>query len=152
MAVVSRLIQMVNFILSRTFDGDEENWGDARQRIGEMLDDHGYDPAEIAMALDVALQIRQRLRDDEYFPLPIYTNRLYQYLEEVRLTTEARGYLTRLLHENVISPEQYQQVVERSLLLDTLEVGLEEIRAITDDLLGDEGEFRTGPDTDTLFH
>lgn len=150
--MTSRLIQMVSFILSRTFEGDEDNWPDTRQRIGELLEDHGYHPAEIAVALDVAFRIRQRLRGEEEATIPIYTDRPYQYLEEVRLTPEARGFLLRLLHEKVISPIQQQQIIEKSLLLDTPEVGVEEIRALVYELLVSEGESGDEQEISPTFH
>ncbi|HPA44692.1 MAG TPA: DUF494 family protein [bacterium] len=133
--MVTRLMEMVSFILSRTFEGDDENWGDVRQRIGEVLETHGFHPAEIVVALDVVTHIRSRLKEEDYPDLPLHTNRIYQYLEEVRLTTEARGYLLGLLHERIITPIEYQQIVERSLLLDTSEVGVEEIRFLTQSIL-----------------
>ncbi|MFH1741284.1 MAG: DUF494 family protein [bacterium] len=144
---------MVSFILSRTFEGDDdENWGDARQRIGEILEDHGFHPAEITMALDVAYRIRQRLSDHEYYSVPVHTNRVYQYLEEIRLTREARGYLIRLLHENAMTHEQYQQVIEKSLMVDMPEVGIEEVQLIANDLLGNEDDPGTGQDISKLLH
>lgn len=150
--MATRLIEMVNFILARTFEGDEDNWSDTRQRIGELLQDQGFFPAEIAVALDVAFRIRQRLEGEEQAPLPIYTNRLYQYLEEIQLTTQARGYLLRLLHEEVISPAQHQQIIERSLMLDTPEVGLEEIQAVAHEFLVSEGELADDQDISPTLH
>jgi uncharacterized protein Smg (DUF494 family) len=150
--MTSRLIQMVSFILSRTFEGDEDNWPDTRQRIGELLEDQGYHPAEIAVALDVAFRIRQRLGGDDGASLPICTNRLYQYLEEMQLTREARGYLIRLAYEKVISPIQYQRIVERSLLLDVREVGLEEIQDVVHEFLVSEGELGDDQEISPTLH
>jgi len=149
--MTSRLIQMVSFILSRTFDGDEENWPDTRERIGELLEDHGYHPAEIALAMDVAFRIRERLKDTE-IPLTTHTDRLFQYMEEIRLTREARGYLVRLLHDKVITPIQYQQIVDNTLLLDTREVGLEEVQALVYELLMDGGDFGDEQDIPPTLH
>ncbi|HOE12178.1 MAG TPA: DUF494 family protein [bacterium] len=143
--MVTRLMEMVSFILSRTFEGDDENWGDVRQRIGEALETHGFHPAEIVLALDVVTHIRNRIKEEEDYPdIPLHTNRIYQYLEEIRLTPEARGYLLGLLHERIITPIEYQQIVERSLLLDTSEVDVEAIRFLTQSILKPETELDTG--------
>ncbi len=150
--MVSRLMQMVSFILSRTFEGDEEDWGDARQRIGELLETHGYDPAEISVALDVALRIRQRLSGDEEITVPIHTNQVFTYLEHFRLTTEARGYLIRLLHEKAITPVQYHQVIEKSLLFDIPDVGREEVELILCEILDEDADSEEFPDTRRSLH
>jgi uncharacterized protein Smg (DUF494 family) len=149
--MASRLIQMVSFILSRTFEGDEDNWPDTRERIGELLEGHGYHPAEIAVAMDVAFRIRERLKGEET-SRPIHTNRLYQYLEEIRLTREARGYLLRLIHEKVITPIQYQWITDRSLLLDMPEVGLQEIQALLYELAVSEGGSGDEPGIPRVLH
>ena len=139
--MVTRLMQMVSFILSRTFEGDEEDWGDARQRIGELLETHGYEPSEISVALEVALRIRQRLSGEHEIAIPVYTNLVFSHLERIRLSTEARGFLLRLVHEKTITPVQHQQVIEKSLLLDMPEVGREEIEMLLSDILEEDGEF-----------
>ncbi len=140
--MISRLLELVSFALSQAFDAIEADWLDTRQDIADELEARGFEPEEIEIALDVAGRIRESL---EFDPLPeemLKSNRVYKFLEEWKLTPEARGYLLGLVTKGRITPQQRETIVERCLSIDSNEpIGEELIHNLTNWVIsGDEDE------------
>lgn len=124
--MLTRLIEMVSFILAQSLERDDD-WSSLRTELHDHLRGQGFNGYEIDIALEVANKIRARIEDGTSLPSPLQTNRVYQYLEQLKLTREARGYLMTLLHEGSINPLQKEEIVERAFFLDIPEVGLAEM-------------------------
>lgn len=134
--MLSRLIEMVSYILSRSLETEEEDWGLIRNELTEQLQGRGFNGQEIDVAFEVANRIRSRMDDNSSVALPFKTNMVYRFLEEFKLTKDARGYLYSLMAQGKISPIQKEEIVERALFLDSPEVDLPEIQFLVNLILG----------------
>lgn len=134
--MLSRLIEMVSFILSKSIENEDDDWYLLRRELTEHLQGQGYNGPEIDIAFEVANRIRSRIEDGPSVSLSIKTNQVYIFLEAMKLTKEARGYLMTLMHDKVITPEQREEIVERAYFLEYPELGLEEIQYLVNLVLG----------------
>lgn len=134
--MLSRLIEMVSYILSRSLETEEDDWGLLRNELTEQLQGRGFNGQEIDIAFEVANRIRLRMDDNSSVALPFKTNLVYRYLEEFKLTKEARGYLLSLMEMGKITPVQKEEIIERALFLDTPDVDLPEIQFLVNLILG----------------
>jgi len=137
--MLTRLIEMVSFILAKSFENDEDDWSLLRSELTEQLQGQGFNGQEIDIAFEVANKIRSRIEEGTTIPFPLKTNQVYQYLEQFKINKAARGYLMTLLHDGRITPQQREEVVERAFFLDTTEVGIPEIQYLVNLVIGGEG-------------
>jgi uncharacterized protein Smg (DUF494 family) len=131
-----KLIEMVGFILRRGME--TEDWDQTEEEIVESMLFQGYDINDINVALSVAHRLRQQLEQRQQGSPPVPSNRVFELLEKIRLTGEARGYLLRLVHSGVITPVQREEIVEKTLFIDAVEIGLEEVQYVTQMVLTGE--------------
>ncbi len=136
--MLTRLIEMVSFILARSLDSEEDDWMVLRSELTEQLEGKGFNLQEIDIAFDVANRIRSRLEEGSAIPVPYKTNLVYQYLEEIKLNRAARGYLMTLVHNGMISPQQREEIVERAYFMDVNEVDISEVQYLVNLVLGGE--------------
>jgi uncharacterized protein Smg (DUF494 family) len=148
--MLSRLIEMVSFLLSHSLEYDDEEWGVLRTELHEQLEVQGFHGPEIDIAFEVANKIRLRIEDGTTLPPPLKTNRVYEFLEELKLTREARGYLLTLEHNKAITPEQREEVVDRAFSLDMMDVGVPEIQYLVNFVTG--GENWQGEDSPVMSY
>jgi uncharacterized protein Smg (DUF494 family) len=119
--------------------------GEARDDMVESLMRQGHNPTEIHAALNIVEKIQQRL-DSPQVGLPRPCNeKFFVDLEEFHLSPEVRGYLGQLVGMGVLDPVQREEIVERTLLMETEEVTLEEVEYMVEEILADKpkvpGEF-----------
>lgn len=131
-----KLIEMVGFILRRGME--TEDWDQAEEEIVESMLLQGYDVNEINMAISVAHRLRDQLERRQFGPATMQSNRIFKLLEEIRLTSRARGYLLNLVHSGAITPIQREEIVEKTLFVDAAEIGLEEVQYVTQMVLAGE--------------
>ncbi|MDX9752900.1 MAG: DUF494 family protein [bacterium] len=148
--MLTRLIEMVSFILSRSLDSDEEDWGILRGELTEHLQGRGFNGQEIDIAFEVASRIRSRMDENASIAIPFKTNLVYRYLEEFKLTREARGYLHSLVLMGKITPIQREEIVERALFLDIAEVDLPDMQYLVNLVLG--GDSWPGEDSPAVSY
>ncbi len=148
--MLSRLIEMVSFILAKSLENDEEDWAMLRSELTEQLQGRGFKGPEIDMAFEVANRIRSRIEEGTSIPFPLKTNQVYQYLELMKLTKNARGHLLTLLDRNIISPSQREEIVERSFFLDIAEVDVPEVQYLVNQVLG--GDNWLGEDSPAMSY
>jgi len=134
--MLSRLIEMVSFILAKSIETDEEDWTILQRELTEQLEGRGFNGQEIDVAFEVANRIRTRLEEGSTIPVPFKTNLVYQYLEEIKLTKAARGYLLSLIHSGLLTPEQREEVVERAYFMEAPEVDIPEVQYLVNYVLG----------------
>jgi uncharacterized protein Smg (DUF494 family) len=134
--MLSRLIEMVSYILSKSLEMDEEDWGMVRHELTEQLHGRGFNGNEIDIAFEVANRIRARMEDSASMALPFKTNMVYRFLEDFKLTKEARGFLYSLQLLGKITPIQKEEIIERALFLDLPEVDVPEVEILVNMILG----------------
>jgi len=139
---------MVSFILAKTMEFEEDDWGLLRSELTEQLEGRGFNGHEIDIAFEVANRIRARVEEGPFVSFPIKTNQVYQFLEELKLSTASRGFLMKLVHTGVLTPQQREDVVERAFLLDTSEVEVEDIQYLVNQVLG--GDSWPGEDSPSM--
>lgn len=146
-----KLIEMVGLFLRRGMEA--EDWDQAEEEIVESMLFQGYDMNEINMAVSVAQRLREQLGRRQNLSSAIRSNRIFEQLEQIRLTPEARGYLIRLLHSGAITPSQREEIVEKTLFLDVAEIGLEEVQYVTQTVLaGDDVTREPGDDMQSTWY
>ncbi len=148
--MLSRLIEMVSFILAQQLENDEDDWGLLRSELTEQLEGRGFNNPEIDIAFEVANRIRTRIEDGAAISLPLKSNLIYPILERMRLTKESRGYLMTLVHEGVITPEIREEIVERAFFLDSFEVNIEEVQYLVNLVLS--GDSWPGEDSPSMSY
>lgn len=148
--MLTRLIEMVSFILAKSIDSEDDEWGDLRHELTEQLEGKGFNDQEIDIAFEVANRIRSRLEEGTSITIPYKTNLVYQQLEKMKLTKTARGYLLMLLNQGVISPEQREEIVERAYFMDIPEVDTHEIQYLVNYVIG--GDSWPGEDSPSMSY
>ncbi len=148
--MLSRLIEMVSFLLSHSLEYDDEEWSILRSELHEQLEGQGFNGHEIDIAFEVANKIRLRIEDGTSLPPPLQTNRVYEFLEELKLTREARGYLLTLEFNGTITPVQREEVVDRAFSLDLSDVDVPEIQYLVSFVTG--GENWQGEDSPSMSY
>ncbi len=148
--MLTRLIEMVSFILAKSMENEEDDWGLLRTELTEQLEGRGFNGHEIDIAFEVANRIRARVEEGPFVSFPIKTNQVYQFLEELKLSKESRGYLLRMVQSAILTPQQREDVVERAFLLDTNEVNVEDIQFLVNQVLG--GDAWPGEDSPSMSY
>jgi uncharacterized protein Smg (DUF494 family) len=148
--MLTRLIEMVSFILAKTMELEEDDWGLLRTELTEQLEGRGFNGHEIDIAFEVANRIRARVEEGPFVSFPIKTNQVYQFLEELKLTTASRGFLMKMMQNGVLTPQQREDVVERAFLLDANEVEVEDIQYLVNQVLG--GDSWPGEDSPSMSY
>ncbi len=141
---------MVSFILAKSFERDDDDWSVLRSELTEHLQGQGFNGNEIDIAFEVANKIRSRIDEGTSIPYPLKTNQVYRYLEEMKLSKNARGYLLSLVQEGRLTPQQREEVVERAFFLDVTEVDAQEIEYLTNMVLG--GDSWPGEDSPSMSY
>jgi Smg protein len=130
------LMDVLGLFLRRAMEGDD--WEEVEDDVIDSMVMDGYEPDEIDSAISVVERLREHLEFGQYAANPIRTNRLFQMMEEVILTVEARGYLIRLVETGMLDPAQREAIVEKAFLWDSYEVGLGEVQRIARAVLAGE--------------
>jgi uncharacterized protein Smg (DUF494 family) len=107
---------MVSIVLQES-DGVQE-WEEFRLEMNEVLAEQGYQPLEINLALSIAQRIHDQLMQTEHPSEPIKSNRIFQMLEEQKLTPQARGYLNDLLQRGYVTALGRMEIVDKLIMLD----------------------------------
>lgn len=137
--MLTRLVEMVSFILAKSLEFEDDDWGVLKNELTEQLEGKGFQNHEIDIAFEVVNRIRNRLEQGNHVHFPFKTNRVYPLLEELKISQEARGYLLNLMEQGVITPVQREEVIERAFFLEDSQVGLDEIEYLVSVVLGGEG-------------
>ena len=137
--MLTRLIEMVSFILAKSLENDEDDWMLLRKELTEQLQVRGFNGQEIDIAFEVANRIRSRIEEGTAVSGSLKTNMVYSFLEQMKLTPDSRGDLMKLVNQGLITAEQREEVVERALYLDYPELDLEEIQFLVTLVLGGDG-------------
>jgi len=92
----------------------------------------GYTDGEISSAYSWVME-RFDITDNTYysqFPDQHHSNRILTHYERYQLTTEAYGFLIKLLHHELIDDEQFESVLERSTLFSPKPVTIDQVKLI----------------------
>lgn len=134
---MNRLMEMVNLVLQES-EGVQE-WEEFRLEMCEMLEDQGFQPLEINLALAIAQRIHEQLSEAPRPAVPLKSNRIFQVLEEQKLRPESRGYLDDLVRRGYISADGKMDIIDRILMLDDGPMGLEDLKQLIQMYVDEEG-------------
>ena len=132
---------------------------DARQLVEELAAE-GFEPGDVMLALawvERFFAVLGRAGEPAAEPVPIASSGLRARSAEelVCVSPDAFGLLLRLEHAGVIDAAAREEILERALALCEDEVGEEEIRAISRDVLeaaGRDGSAADAPDAGRPRH
>jgi uncharacterized protein Smg (DUF494 family) len=141
---LNRIMEMVHLVLQES-EGIQE-WEEFRLEMREILMEQGYQPLEINLALAIAQKIHEQLADSSSPGEPLRSNRIFQLLEEQKLTPKSRGYLDELVRQGYISPEARMDVVDRMLMLEESAIDVDELKQMIEMFVDEEG-----PDEDNFW-
>jgi uncharacterized protein Smg (DUF494 family) len=145
--IVEILIYLIGEIHSRRIELDEV------EIISDDLVKRGFTENEISTAITYLFD-RIHKRDLEwktenqqcYWP---YSERVLHDIERMVLTPDAYGYLLQLKHLGLIDALELEQIIERSLLMGSARISVEDIKIIVASFLFDydstNGEMRGMP-------
>lgn len=121
------VVDILIYLYENYMDNDQNSPSD-QGVIHEELVQAGFPESEIDKAFQwmEELALRQGTQ-----ALPARTGssiRIYTEEEMHRLDTDCRGLLLFLEHTNILDPANRELVVDRAMALDTLQVGVEELK------------------------
>ncbi len=134
---MNRIMEMVNLVLQES-EGVQE-WEEFRMEMSEMLSEQGFQPLEINLALGIAQRIHEQMTDASRPAVSMKSNRVFQILEEQKLTPEARGYLEDLVRKGYITAEAKMDIIDRMLMLEEDSIGLDELKQLIEMYVEEEG-------------
>ena len=153
----SRVLEIVVYLM----DHMRENHGALpfMEDITGEFKGMGYTDAEVSSAYSWVLDRFESMHETffEQFPSEHFSNRVLTQYERLQLTSEAYGYLLKLLNLHVIDDQQFESILERAVIFGPRLISLDQIKSLTSAVLFDEfseGENPTALDAQidpTLF-
>jgi uncharacterized protein Smg (DUF494 family) len=124
----TRFFELLN-MLSEHVSADE---------VAEMLDDdfvellqsQGFSRSEIGMAVELAQRLRANKESISPRCLPVCSHQTLAYIEGHRLTAEAKGLVAQLRALELLSPQDCENILEETLLLEEPEIDEEAMRSL----------------------
>jgi len=144
----NRVFEIVVFLIDY-MQGDAGRLSDTDD-LWPALESQGYSDDEISSAYSWLLNRFENTPQNYFsgFPVTHSSNRILTAFERSQLTTEAHGFLLKLLYASVINDEQFETIMERISTFGPKPVTLDQAKLITSSVVFSElDEF----DTLTLF-
>jgi len=121
-------------IVVHLMDHIRDNQGQLSEMEGVVseLKNLGYTDNEISSAYSWLLE-RFEITDNTFysqFPEQHFSTRILTNYERFQFTTDAHGFMIKLLHHGLIDDEQFESVLERGGMFTPKPVGLEQIKLI----------------------
>jgi uncharacterized protein Smg (DUF494 family) len=134
----SRVLEIVVYLM----DHMRENQGalPAMDDLSTDLRGMGYTDTEISSAYSWVLDRFESLHETffEQFPAEHFSNRILTQYERLQLTTEAYGYLLKLMNLRVIDDQQFESILERAVIFGARLISLDQIKMVTSAVLFNE--------------
>jgi uncharacterized protein Smg (DUF494 family) len=133
--IVEILIYLIGEIQSRRLELDEV------EVISDDLVKRGFTENEISTAITYLFDRVQKKefewKSESEHPYWPFSERVLHEVERMVLTPEAYGYLLQLKHLRLINALELEQIIERSLLMGTTRISLDDVRIIVASYLFD---------------
>ena len=121
------VVDILIYLYENYMDSDQNSNSD-QEVIHEELVQAGFPESEIVKAFQWMEELALR-QESEALPSRTSSSiRIYTDEEKSRLDTDCRGLLLFLEHTNILDPANRELVIDRALALDTLQVGVEELK------------------------
>ena len=128
---------MIGYILQKAVEIDDIEV--LSEEITRTMISQGFNGNDIDIALALAFRLKQKLIQFSRIEYVPRTELLFKYLEEMKISSEARGYLMELQNNGFITAEEKDQVVEKVVFSDMEDADLNTIKAIVNYVLfGDD--------------
>ena len=121
------VVDILIYLYENYMDSDQNSTSD-QEVIHEELIQAGFPDSEIDKAFQWMEELALRQGSQS---LPSRTSnsiRIYTDEEKSRLDTDCRGLLLFLEQTNILDPANRELVIDRAMALDTLQVGVEELK------------------------
>ena len=123
-----RFFELLNLLSEHTTA--EEAWEVVDEDFIELLESQGFSRIEINLAMQLAQRLRDKQESISSRCLPVVSHKTLSYIEQHRLTPPAKSVLEQLLALGLILPQDYENVLEETLMLDEPEIDEEAVRAL----------------------
>ena len=134
----SRVLEIVVFLM----DHMRENQGALpfMEDLSGELHGLGYTDAEISSAYSWVLDRFESMHETffEQFPSEHFSNRVLTQYERLQLTSDAYGYLLKLLNLRVVDDQQFESILERAVIFGPRLISLDQIKSLTSAVLFNE--------------
>jgi len=133
--VGDRILEIVFYLVQyvRSHDGTLARLDD----ISRSLKNLGFTESEISSAYGWFLEEVQSRSEKFVFSSDIGTMppRVFSELEKQQIVTEAQGYLIQLYHMGLLNEDEFEQVVERALMMSPDKIDLEAMKMLASTVL-----------------
>lgn len=82
------------------------------------------------------------------FPAIHYSNRILSTAERARMTTDAYGFLIKLLNHSLIDTEQFEMILDRAAVFGTDPISSEQVKLVASSVVFRESDDFSGDDMD----
>ena len=121
------VVDILIYLYENYMDSDQKSTSD-QEVIHEELVQAGFPESEIDNAFQWMEELALRQGSQSLSARANNSIRIYTEAEMNRLDTDCRGLLLFLEHTNILDPANRELVIDRALALDTLQVGVEELK------------------------
>lgn len=130
-----RILEIVFYLVQyvRTHDGTLAHLDD----ISRSLKNLGFTDSEISSAYGWFLEEVQSRSEKFVFSADIgeMPPRIFSELEKQQIVTDAQGYLIQLYHMGLLSDDEFEQVVERALMMAPDKIDLDSMKMLASTVL-----------------
>ncbi len=121
------VLDVLMYLFETYVDAEEEPEPDQNE-LRDELTRAGFGDTEIDHALDWLDGLAENQGGLTYNPQTAHGTRIYNDVEQVRLDTGSRGFITYLEQIGILSPTQREILIDRLLALDTRDIDVEQIK------------------------
>jgi Smg protein len=121
------VVDILIYLFENYMDSDQNPPSD-QEVIHEELIQAGFPEGEIDKAFQWMEELALRQENQLLQSRASGSIRVYNDEEIHRLDTECRGLLLFLEHNNILDPTNRELVIDRAMALDTLQVGVDELK------------------------
>lgn len=131
----NRILEIVVFLMDYMRDNTDKS--NSTDELSTTLLDMGYSEHEINTAYDWFLDQFSSNTEEYYssFPIGSYSSRIFTDQEKLQLTTDAQGFLLKLNHTGILTDEQLEIILERTMLLTGEPISLEQIKIVVSSVI-----------------
>ena len=121
------VLDVLMYLFETYIDAEEEPEPDQNE-LRDELSRAGFGDTEIDRALDWLDGLAENHDGLTYNPQTEHGTRIYNELEQSRLDSGSRGFITYLEQIGILSPPQREILIDRLLALDTTDIDVDQIK------------------------
>jgi Smg protein len=121
------VLDVLMYLFETYVDAEEEPEAD-QDELRDELSRAGFGDSEIDRALDWLDGLTDDHEGRNYNLQTPHGTRIYNFIENDRLNSACRGFITYLEQTGILSPPQREILIDRLLALDTPDIDVEQIK------------------------